>query len=140
MFFDAKVELGRKTHCAQHTHRVFLVALLRIANQAQQAVANVVYAVGVIEDALADRIVIQGIDREVSTLGVFFQGAVNVVTKNAAAFIARGLIAVLIFFILVSTSSALPVAWALVWGIFGGLLAPVAKDLVSGLKSFSRQR
>jgi hypothetical protein len=27
---------------------------------------------------------------------------------------------------------------SLVWGLFGGLLAPVAKDLVSGLKSFAR--
>ena len=34
---------------------------------------NVVYAVGVIEDALADRIVIEGVDGEVAALRVFFR-------------------------------------------------------------------
>jgi len=47
-----------------------------------------VHAVGVIENALADRIVVQGIDGEVAALRVFFQGAVYIVTQDAPALVA----------------------------------------------------
>ncbi|MNY30944.1 hypothetical protein D3C86_1650810 [compost metagenome] len=88
VLFDAEVELGGKTHGAQHAHRVFLVALLRITDQTDQVIADVVYAIGVIEDALTDRIVIQGVDGEVAALRVFFQGAVDVIAQDAPAFVA----------------------------------------------------
>ncbi|MNZ54358.1 hypothetical protein D3C78_722570 [compost metagenome] len=100
VLLDAEVELGGEAHGAQHAHRVFLVALGRVADQADQAVADVVYAVGVIENALADRVVIQGIDGEVAALRVFFQGAVYVVAQNAPAFVTRGLVAVFLFVVL----------------------------------------
>lgn len=100
MFFDAEIQFGREAHGTQHAHRVFLVALFRVADQADQTIADVMYAVGVIQNTLADRVVIQRIDREVATLSVFFKRAVNVVTQDASAFIARGLIAVLFFIIL----------------------------------------
>ena len=54
------------------------------------------HAIGVVEDALADRIVIQRVDGEVATLGVVFQGAVDVVAQNAPALVARRLIAVFV--------------------------------------------
>ncbi|MNL20558.1 hypothetical protein D3C87_1418150 [compost metagenome] len=88
VLFDAEIQLGGETHRAQHPDRVFLVALLRIADQANQLIADVVYAVGVVEDALADRIVIQGVDGEVAALRVFFQGAVDVIAQDAPAFVA----------------------------------------------------
>ncbi len=100
VLFDAEVQLGSKAHRTQHAHRVFLVALFGVADQADQTVTNVVYAIGVIQNTLADRIVIQRVDREVATLGVLFKRAVHVVTQNAPAFIARGLVAVLFFVIL----------------------------------------
>ncbi|MNG03789.1 hypothetical protein D3C84_868840 [compost metagenome] len=58
------------------------------------------YAVGVVEDALADRIVIQGVDGEVAALRVFFQGAIDVVAQDAPAFVTRGLIVVFLFVVL----------------------------------------
>ena len=58
------------------------------------------YAIGVIEDALADRVVVQGVDREVTTLGVFFKGAVDVVAQDTPAFVTRGLVAVFLFVVL----------------------------------------
>jgi hypothetical protein len=79
---------------------VFFIALLRIADQADQAIANVVNAVGVIEHPLGDRIVIQGVDGEVATLGVFFQRAINVVPQNPPALVTRRLVAVFVFVIL----------------------------------------
>lgn len=99
VFFDAEIEFGCETHGPQHAYRVFLVTLLWIANQADQVIANVVYAVGVIENALADRIVIQGVDGEVAALRVFFQGAVDVVAQNPPAFVTRRLITVFIVFV-----------------------------------------
>jgi hypothetical protein len=89
-----KFSLAAKAHGPQHAHRVFLVAVLRVADQADQAIAHVVHAVGVIENALADRIVVQGVDGEVAALRVFFQGAVDVVAQNAAAGVMRGTVAV----------------------------------------------
>ena len=94
MLFDAKVEFGGETHRAQHAHRVFLVAVGRVTDQPQQAVAHVMHTVGVIENALADRVVVQGVDGEVAALRVFFQGAVHVVTQDAATGIVRRTVAV----------------------------------------------
>ena len=48
------------------------------------------YAVGVIEDALAADIEIQRIDGEVATLGIVFQAAIDVVTQDASALVPRG--------------------------------------------------
>lgn len=66
----------------------------RVTDQAQQTVADIVHAIGVVEDALADRVVVQGIDGEVATLRVFFRGAVYVVTQDAATGIVRRTVAV----------------------------------------------
>ncbi len=97
MLLNTEIQLGGETHGPQHAHRVFFVTLLWITDQANQAIADVVYAVGIIENALGDRIVIQGIDREVATLCIVFKGAVNVVTQNAPALVARRLVAVFVF-------------------------------------------
>ncbi len=63
-------------------------------------IADIVYAVGVVENAFTDRIVIQGVDGEVAALRVFFQGAIDVVTQNSPAFITRRLVAVFVFVVL----------------------------------------
>ena len=97
MFLDVEIQLGGKTHRTQHAHRVFLVALSRVTDQADQVVANVVHAIGVIEDALGARVVIQRIDSEVAALGVVFQAAIHVVTQNAPALVTRGQVAVFFF-------------------------------------------
>ena len=85
VLLDTEVQLGGKAHCAQHAHRVFLVAVGRVADQTQQTVADVMHAIGVVQNALADRIVVQGVDGEIAALRVFFQGAVHVVTQDATA-------------------------------------------------------
>lgn len=56
--------------------------------------------------------------------------------NQAASVLLAGL---LVVYILAATTKAPPL-WIAAWGLFGGLLAPVAKDLVSGLKSFARGR
>ncbi|MNP44958.1 hypothetical protein D3C76_1388460 [compost metagenome] len=55
------------------------------------------YAVGVVEDALADRIVVQGVDGEVAALRVFFQGAVDIVAQDPPTLVTRRGVAVLFF-------------------------------------------
>ena len=69
------------------------VALLGIADQADQAIADVVHAAGVVEDALAGRVVVQRIDGEVAALGVVLERAIDVVAKDASALVARGQLA-----------------------------------------------
>ena len=63
--------------------RTGLVALLGIADQANQAIADVVHAAGVVEDALAGRVVVQRIDGEVPALGVVLERAIDVVAQDA---------------------------------------------------------
>ena len=89
VLFDIEVELGGKTDGPQHAHRVFLVAFFRVANQANQAIADVMHAVSVIEDAFAAGIQVQGVDGEVAALGIVFQAAIDVVAQDAAALVAR---------------------------------------------------
>ncbi|MCY1400414.1 hypothetical protein D9M71_155040 [compost metagenome] len=96
MLLDVEAELGGETHRAQHAHRVFLIALGGIADQAHQTVADVVHAVGVVEDALAGRIVVQRVDGEVAALGVVFLAAIDVVAQDASALVARRQVAVLV--------------------------------------------
>ncbi|MNZ78588.1 hypothetical protein D3C78_971680 [compost metagenome] len=96
VLLDVEVQLGGEAHRTQHAHRVLEVTLLRIADQAHQAVADVVHAVGVVEDVLAGRVVVQRIDGEVAALGVVFLIAVDVVAQDAPALVARGEMAVLV--------------------------------------------
>ncbi|CAM5455378.1 hypothetical protein SSTU70S_01277 [Stutzerimonas stutzeri] len=59
------------------------------------------HTVGVIENALAGRVVVQRIDGEVAPLGVVVERAVDVVAQNASAFVARGQVTgilVIVFF------------------------------------------
>ena len=49
VLFDLEVELGGETYRPQHPHRVFQITLLRIADQADQAIADVVNAIGVVQ-------------------------------------------------------------------------------------------
>jgi len=74
--------------------------LLRVTDQADQVIADVVYAVGVVENTFADRIVIQGVDGEVAALRVFFQRAIDVVAQDAPALVAGRLVAVFLFVVL----------------------------------------
>ncbi|MNQ83814.1 hypothetical protein D3C85_989160 [compost metagenome] len=94
VLLDIETQLGGEARGPQHAHRVFLIALLGDADQPHQAIADVMHAVCVVEDALGGRVVIQRIDGEVAALGVVFQAAIDVVAQDAAAFVARGLVAV----------------------------------------------
>lgn len=99
MLFDLEVELGGETYRPQHPHRVFQITLLRIADQADQAIADVVNAIGVVQQPLAGDVEVQGIDGEVAALGVVFQAAIDVVAQDAAAFVAgRAAIAIVLAF------------------------------------------
>ncbi len=99
VLFDLEVELGGETYRPQHPHRVFQITLLRIADQADQAIADVVNAIGVVQQPLAGDVEVQGIDGEVAALGVVFQAAIDVVAQDAAAFVAgRAAIAIVLAF------------------------------------------
>ena len=56
-------------------------------------------AIGVVQQPLAGDVEVQGIDGEVTALGVVFQAAIDVVAQDAAAFVAgRAAIAIVLAF------------------------------------------
>ncbi len=85
-FFDLEAELGSQAHGTQHAHRVFLVALHRIADELHQARLHVFEAAGVIAHREILDGVVQGVAGEVAADGIVFDGAVHVVAHEHAVF------------------------------------------------------
>ena len=79
---DAHIELGGKTHGAQHTHGIFTVARFRRADQADQTFFQVLHAADVIAHGEIRHAVIEAVDGEVATLGIFFDRAEDVVAQQ----------------------------------------------------------
>src|SRR6266568_1842004 len=79
---DGEAELRREARGAQHPHRVLAVARPRVADDAHGLAPQVSQAVVVVEDGLAGRVVVQGVDREVAPDGVVLARAVDVVPKH----------------------------------------------------------
>jgi hypothetical protein len=84
---EHQAQLGREAHGAQHAHRVFAVALPRVADHAQRLLLQVGDAVVVVDHGFGGRVVIQRIDREVAPRGIFGDGAEDVVAQHAAVFV-----------------------------------------------------
>ncbi|TPW00656.1 MAG: hypothetical protein FD124_3982, partial [Alphaproteobacteria bacterium] len=76
---DREAQLGRQAHGAQHAHRVFAVAGLRLADHAQGFRLDIGDAVVIVDDRLGDRVVVQRVDRKVAARRVFHLVAENVV-------------------------------------------------------------
>ncbi len=87
--FDGKAGLGGKAHRAQHAHRIFPIAFVRVADDAHQLLAHVGQAVLEIQHAFGVRVVVQRIEGEVASLGILFAGAKHVVTQHPAVFVHR---------------------------------------------------
>ena len=87
---DQEVELGGEPYGTQHAHRIFAVALLRVADHAQGTRLDVAHAVMEVVQHAGHRIVIEGIDGEVAPLGVFGVRAEDVVVEEPAVCIHRG--------------------------------------------------
>ncbi len=85
----SKLELGGKTHHAQHAHRIFAITRGRVADHAQQTRAHVGHAVVIVQHGLRGRIVVHRVDREVAARGVFVLLAPDVVAQHAAAGVHR---------------------------------------------------
>ncbi|MNT23825.1 hypothetical protein D3C72_1592630 [compost metagenome] len=84
--FDLEAELGRQADRTQHAHRVFLVALHRVADELHQACLHVFEAAGVVTHREVLDGVVQGIAGEVAADGVVFDAAVHVVAHEHAVF------------------------------------------------------
>jgi hypothetical protein len=84
---DLEAELCRQPHRTQHPHRVFAVAGFRVADQAQQAVLDILEPAHVIAHReVLDR-VIQRVRGEVAAHRVLFDRSVDVVAQQAAALV-----------------------------------------------------
>ena len=84
---DREAELGGKPHRAQHAHRVFAIAVGRVADHAQPARAQILDAVVIVEHVARGRVVIERVDREVAPRRIFVLLAVQVVGQHAAVFV-----------------------------------------------------
>ncbi len=83
---DLEAELGGQAHRAQHPHRIFLVALFRVADELHQARLDVFEAAGVVAHREILDGVIQGVAGEVTADRVVFDAAVDVVADQHAVF------------------------------------------------------
>ncbi len=90
LFADAHTELRRKTHRAQHAHRIFAIAGFRIADQADDAILQIFHAADVVADGEIRHAVIEAVDGKVATLGVFFNRTEDVVAQQHAVLAALG--------------------------------------------------
>jgi len=88
--FDGEAKLRRQPHGAQHAHRVFAKARLRVADHAQQVLLQVGHAAVVVDDLLARRVEIQGIDGEVAPARILLLVAEHVVAQHAAVLVLLG--------------------------------------------------
>gem|GEM_PF-5173865 len=86
---DREAEFRREAHHAQHAHRVFAVARLGHADDAQGLVADVLDAAVVVQHRLRGRIVVHRVDGEVAARGVLVLGAEVVVAQDAAMLVLR---------------------------------------------------
>ena len=77
-------ELGGKTHGADDAHRVFAVARGRVADHAQHAFFRVADAVVIVHHDLRFRVVVHGVDGEVTARRVVLHRAPDVVAQHAA--------------------------------------------------------
>ena len=81
---DGEAQFHRETHRAQHPDGVFPIALLRIADEPQDAGLMIVHAADVIDHGKIADVVIEGIDREIPPEGILLDRAVDVITQNPA--------------------------------------------------------
>ncbi len=87
---DAHIKPGGEAHRAQHTHRIFAVAGFRIADKTDNPFFKIVQAADVITYCEIGHAVIEAVDGEIATLGVFFDRAENVVAQQHAVLAALG--------------------------------------------------
>ena len=80
--FDFESELAGEPHRAQHPHRVLAIALDRVADEPQPAVAQVGMASSEIDDDVLTMIVVEAVHREVAAPCVLFERAVHVVAHD----------------------------------------------------------
>ena len=76
---EAEVEARRHHDRAQHAHRIFLEALVRIADAADQSVLQVLQPADVVDDRERADVVEERVDREVAAERILFGRAEGVV-------------------------------------------------------------
>ena len=79
---DLEIQLGGKAHGAQHPHRILAVAGGGVTDHAQQPGRQIVHPAHRIDQRLGNRVVIEGVDGEIASVGVFFAGAEHVVVQH----------------------------------------------------------
>ncbi len=85
---DREAQLVGDAHRAQHAHRVLAVTQLRVADQAQAALAQVLDAAGEVDDGEVADVVVQRVDGEVAAERILLQRAVDVVGQDAPGLVA----------------------------------------------------
>ena len=81
------IEFDGKAHSTQHTHGIFTIACARVTDHAHHAVFEVFNTLMVINDLFGGWVVIQRVNREITTCSVLRKSAKFVVTQNATIFV-----------------------------------------------------
>src|SRR4051812_24587930 len=80
--FYFQAQFCRKAYRAQHAHRIFAIALIRVSDHAQAARFQIGKPATEIEDLLGSRIVEQGVYRKVPACGILFLSAKYVIAYD----------------------------------------------------------
>ena len=81
---DFEIEFRRKANAAQHAHRIFAHAHLRIADQDNTPVPDIIEPTRVVPDAEIGNVVVQRVAGEIPAPDIFVNGAVDVVAQDSS--------------------------------------------------------
>ena len=88
--FKRHVEFGGEAGGAQHAHRVFGVTRHGVADNADDAAVDVIQRADVVADFVVFAVVVEGVDGEIATDDIVFEGAVVVVFEDGAVAVGAG--------------------------------------------------
>jgi len=79
---NPQAQFRGEPHGAQHAHRIFSIALLRVPDHANHAALQILDTTDVIQHREITHVVVECIDREIPPLHVLLDGAVDVVAED----------------------------------------------------------
>ena len=81
---DVEAEFGFETDGAEHAHRIFTVTLGRLADEAKTSGTQIREPVHPVAERFVPGVVVKGVDRKVTSVGVVALRPVDVVTEKTA--------------------------------------------------------
>jgi hypothetical protein len=85
ILLNPKIKVGSQTDTPEHTDRVLLKPYIRVADTADESCFEIPPSSHVIDHGIVSNVVVEGINRKVSTEGVFHRSAEGIVSLDEEA-------------------------------------------------------